>query len=134
MTKPCVRPVATYCPGRMADHSNFKSRGGFYQPELSPCRGRGRHRPSIKRHGEKWEESEREGPTSPTIHPMIFPWPTLRLPPYIRNMFTVRKSVPEGFPLSGLVVIDFSIQKRVKDPLQHLETQVSLRLLFSATF
>ena len=29
--------VATYCPGRMAEHSNSKSTGGFAQVEWSPC-------------------------------------------------------------------------------------------------
>ena len=31
--------VATYCPGRMAEHSISKSTGGFAQLEWSPCPG-----------------------------------------------------------------------------------------------
>ena len=29
--------VATYCPGRMAEHSKSKSTGGFDQADVSPC-------------------------------------------------------------------------------------------------
>ena len=30
--------IATYCPGRMVEHTKSKSPGGFYRPDLLPCR------------------------------------------------------------------------------------------------
>ena len=29
--------LAAYCPGRMSEHSKWKSTGGFLRPEWSPC-------------------------------------------------------------------------------------------------
>ena len=34
----CPAAVATYCPGRMAEHLKSKSTGGFHQRHGSPCR------------------------------------------------------------------------------------------------
>ena len=36
--------VATYCPGRMAEHPKPKSTGGFYHPDGSPCTHNPAHR------------------------------------------------------------------------------------------